>query len=353
MHVDRRHRGRGGRGAGRDRRGATGGRRRPGGRRGRVAGREDLGKDVGEDTHADAPVVGCVCSGPPVSWPRAFRAVRRRPNAAAASARAVCRPQAFANGTARGATRASLLSARLTRRGRRRGPSPIRYPPETFADATARSYRPGASARAGRRRPPRARHLSRRGMRVANRGDRRSAAGFGPQRLGAARPQAEPTRSPTGEARCRTNRPPLPSDRGPDARWPSPRMPCIASVAPAGAAKVYRCGNVFQDQPCPEPKAAEARPAERPRTTQRHAAPPARKRRAAGVRGAHRAAEPDVSCDPPRSSTAARSPRRRERRRPAGSLPRVSSRAPRRVARLRRVRTCSERPRGRSGPPHR
>lgn len=33
---------------------------------------------------------------------------------------------------------------------------------------------------------------------------------------------------------------------------------------PGWAAKVYRCGNVFQDLPCPEPKPAEQRPAERP-----------------------------------------------------------------------------------------
>ena len=37
-----------------------------------------------------------------------------------------------------------------------------------------------------------------------------------------------------------------------------------AQATPAWAAKIYRCGNAFQDQPCPEPKAAEQRPAERP-----------------------------------------------------------------------------------------
>ncbi len=34
-------------------------------------------------------------------------------------------------------------------------------------------------------------------------------------------------------------------------------------AAPAFAAKVYRCGNAFQDQPCPEVKVAAAQPMER------------------------------------------------------------------------------------------
>lgn len=37
-----------------------------------------------------------------------------------------------------------------------------------------------------------------------------------------------------------------------------------AHATPGWAAKIYRCGNVFQDLPCPEPKAAEQRPIERP-----------------------------------------------------------------------------------------
>ena len=37
-----------------------------------------------------------------------------------------------------------------------------------------------------------------------------------------------------------------------------------ATASPAFAAKIYRCGNVFQDQPCPEVKiAAAAVPADR------------------------------------------------------------------------------------------
>lgn len=43
-----------------------------------------------------------------------------------------------------------------------------------------------------------------------------------------------------------------------------------ASVAlPAVAAKVYRCGNAFQDQPCPEVKIAVATPVERTPTIAR------------------------------------------------------------------------------------
>jgi len=39
---------------------------------------------------------------------------------------------------------------------------------------------------------------------------------------------------------------------------------CFASfTGPAVAAKVYRCGNVFQDQPCPEIKIAAATPSDR------------------------------------------------------------------------------------------
>lgn len=39
---------------------------------------------------------------------------------------------------------------------------------------------------------------------------------------------------------------------------------CLASFASsAQAAKVYRCGNVFQDQPCPEVKVAVATPGDR------------------------------------------------------------------------------------------
>lgn len=34
-------------------------------------------------------------------------------------------------------------------------------------------------------------------------------------------------------------------------------------AAPGWAAKIFRCGNAFQDQPCPEPKPPEQRPAER------------------------------------------------------------------------------------------
>ena len=37
----------------------------------------------------------------------------------------------------------------------------------------------------------------------------------------------------------------------------------ISATGTAVAAKVYRCGNAFQDQPCPEPKIADARPLER------------------------------------------------------------------------------------------
>lgn len=37
-----------------------------------------------------------------------------------------------------------------------------------------------------------------------------------------------------------------------------------AQAAPGWAAKVYRCGNVFQDLPCPDAKPAEQRPSERP-----------------------------------------------------------------------------------------
>ena len=37
----------------------------------------------------------------------------------------------------------------------------------------------------------------------------------------------------------------------------------ISAAVPASAAKVYRCGNVFQDQPCPEVKIASAAPVER------------------------------------------------------------------------------------------
>ncbi len=40
-------------------------------------------------------------------------------------------------------------------------------------------------------------------------------------------------------------------------------MLCIAQTSPGSAAKVYRCGNTFQDQPCPEAKAAEPRASER------------------------------------------------------------------------------------------
>jgi len=35
------------------------------------------------------------------------------------------------------------------------------------------------------------------------------------------------------------------------------------AAMPAFAAKVYRCGNAFQDQPCPEVRIAAALPAER------------------------------------------------------------------------------------------
>lgn len=51
----------------------------------------------------------------------------------------------------------------------------------------------------------------------------------------------------------------------PDAlRLASVLAVCLASLAsPAHAAKVYRCGNVFQDQPCPEVKVAAATPADR------------------------------------------------------------------------------------------
>ena len=37
-------------------------------------------------------------------------------------------------------------------------------------------------------------------------------------------------------------------------------MPWTSSTM---AGKVYRCGNAFQDQPCPEPKPVESRPTER------------------------------------------------------------------------------------------
>lgn len=40
---------------------------------------------------------------------------------------------------------------------------------------------------------------------------------------------------------------------------------CLVSFAStAQAAKVYRCGNVFQDQPCPETKVAVVTPSDRP-----------------------------------------------------------------------------------------
>ena len=40
----------------------------------------------------------------------------------------------------------------------------------------------------------------------------------------------------------------------------------FATVAsPAQAAKVYRCGNVFQDQPCPEVRVVEAKAVEPPK----------------------------------------------------------------------------------------
>ena len=38
---------------------------------------------------------------------------------------------------------------------------------------------------------------------------------------------------------------------------------CLTGASSAGAAKVYRCGNTFQDQPCAESKTVETRPAER------------------------------------------------------------------------------------------
>lgn len=40
-------------------------------------------------------------------------------------------------------------------------------------------------------------------------------------------------------------------------------MLAVCAITPARAAKVYRCGNVFQDQPCPEVKIAAAAPIER------------------------------------------------------------------------------------------
>ncbi len=43
-------------------------------------------------------------------------------------------------------------------------------------------------------------------------------------------------------------------------------MMLATTATPGWAAKIYRCGNVFQDLPCPEPKASEQRPAERPAT---------------------------------------------------------------------------------------
>ena len=53
--------------------------------------------------------------------------------------------------------------------------------------------------------------------------------------------------------------------RHPPARWIASAAIAMALVAaPGWAAKVYRCGNAFQDLPCPEPKAPEQRPAERP-----------------------------------------------------------------------------------------
>lgn len=37
----------------------------------------------------------------------------------------------------------------------------------------------------------------------------------------------------------------------------------VAGMSSASAAKVYRCGNTFQDQPCAEARPADTRPADR------------------------------------------------------------------------------------------
>ena len=54
--------------------------------------------------------------------------------------------------------------------------------------------------------------------------------------------------------------------RAPRVRTLLMLLALVATVAPAAqAAKVYRCGNVFQDQPCPEVRAVEARSLEPPK----------------------------------------------------------------------------------------
>ena len=45
----------------------------------------------------------------------------------------------------------------------------------------------------------------------------------------------------------------------------------VGATRPAVAAKVYRCGNVFQDQPCATDKEAEARATTKPGTAPREA----------------------------------------------------------------------------------